>query len=142
MLHRTRYWIRSVFRRSELDRELQDEMQLHLDRRTESLMAEGLAPKDARLAELREFGNPTWHADAARDATNTAWVDSVRADLRFALRYFARKPLSAATIVLILAFGIGGSAFQLSALRTLTSRPPEGISADLPLARFMSTRMT
>jgi predicted permease len=136
MLHRIRYWIRSVFRRSALERELQDEMQLHLDRRTESLMAEGLAPSDARLAAFREFGNPTAHKDAARDATNTAWVDSIRADVRFALRYFARKPLSAATIVLILAFGIGGSAFQLSALRALTSRPPEGIAADIPLVRL------
>ena len=136
MLHRIRYWLRAVFRRSALDRELQEEMQLHIDRRVESLIAEGVSPTEARLAARREFGNPTAHRDDARDATKTAWVDSTRADIRFALRYFARKPLSAATIVLILAFGIGGSSFQLAALRSLTSRPPEGISHDASLVRL------
>src|SRR4029079_14354317 len=107
-LHRIRYWVRAVFRGSALDRELQDEMQLHLARRTEALIAEGVDPDYARLAARREFGNPTAHRDAARDATTTAWLDSIRGDVRCALRYFARKPLSAATIVLVLSLGIGG----------------------------------
>ena len=61
MLHRIRYWIRAIVRRSALDRELQEEMQLHLDRRTEALIKEGLSPDDARLTARREFGNPTAH---------------------------------------------------------------------------------
>ena len=136
MLHRIRYWVRAVFRGSALDRELQDEMQLHLARRTEALIAEGVDPDDARLAARREFGNPTAHRDAARDATKTAWLDSIRGDVRFALRYFARKPLSAATIVLVLSLGIGGSTFQVSTLLSVTSRAPEGVSDDIPLVRL------
>lgn len=136
MLHRIRYWIRAVFRRAALDRELQEEMQSHLDRRADALVAEGSSVSDARLTARREFGNPGVHNDAARDASNTAWIDSIRADVRFALRYFARKPLSSATIVLVLALGIGGSSFQLSTLLSLTSRPPVGVSEDLSLVRL------
>src|SRR4029079_305185 len=50
--------------------------------------------------------------------------------------YFARKPLSSATIVLVLALGIGGISFQLSALLSITTRPPGGLSEDLPLFRL------
>ena len=136
MLHRLRYWLRAIFRRTELDREINEEIRLHLDRRTEALVAEGLSPDEARLIARREFGNPTAHQDAGRDASRTAWVDSIRADVRFALRYFARKPLSSATIVLVLALGIGGISFQLSALLSITTRPPAGLSEDLPLVRL------
>ncbi len=136
MLYRIRYWLQAVFRREELDREINEEIQLHLDRRTEALVAQGLSPHEARLRARREFGNPTAHQDAGRDASRTAWVDSIRADVRFALRYFARKPLSSATIVLVLALGIGGISFQLSALLSITTRPPAGLSDDLPLVRL------
>jgi predicted permease len=64
------------------------------------------------------------------------WIDTLRADVRFALRYFRRKPLSSATIVLILGLGIGGSSFQLSMLLSLTTRPPSGLPEDLPLVRL------
>jgi hypothetical protein len=67
------------------------------------------------------------------------WLDSIMADVRFALRYFARKPLSSATIVLVLALGIGGISFQLSMLLSLTTRPPAGLSEDLPLVRLRGT---
>ena len=139
MLHRIRYWLRAVFRRAELDREISDEIQLHLDRRTEALAAEGLSPDEARLKARREFGNPTAHKDAAKDASQMAWLDSISADVRFALRYFARKPLSSATIVLVLALGIGGTSFQLSMLLSLTTRPPAGLPEDLPLVRLRGT---
>ena len=59
--------------------------------------------------------------------------------MRFALRYFARKPLSSATIVLVLALGIGGISFQLSALLSITTRPPAGLPEDLPLVRLRGT---
>jgi predicted permease len=136
MLHRIRYWLRAVFRHSALDRELQEEMQIHLDRRIESLIGEGVTPDEARLAARREFGNPTVLRDSARDATKTAWIDSIGADIRFALRYFAHKPLSAATIILVLALGIGGSTFQVSTLLSLTSRAPDGIPGDRSLVRL------
>src|SRR6476661_7589539 len=107
MFTRVQRWFRAIFRRAALEREMRDEMQLHLDRHTELLIARGMTPRDARLAARREFGNVGVHQDDARDTRPARWIDSLDQDVRFAFRFFARKPLSSATIVLALAFGIG-----------------------------------
>src|SRR5262245_18704011 len=107
MLTRVLHWFRAIFRRTALEREMRDEMQLHLDRHTDLLVARGMTPAEARLAARREFGNVGAHQDDARDVRPARWIDALGQDVRFAFRFFARKPLSAAAIVLALAFGIG-----------------------------------
>jgi predicted permease len=133
MLSRIRYWFRAIVRRSALDREMRDEMQLRLDRQTELLVARGMAHADARVAARREFGNIGVHQSDARDARPTRWIDSVVADTRFAFRFFARKPLSSVTIVLVLAFGIAGYAALFGLLQSAIMRPPPGVPGDVPL---------
>jgi predicted permease len=61
------------------------------------------------------------------------WIDSVGADVRFAFRFFARKPLSSATIVLVLAFGIAGYAALFGLLQGATMRTPPGVPDNVPL---------
>ena len=68
MFSQLRYWCRAIFRRSALEREMRDEMQLHLDRRTDLLVARGMSRDDARLAARREFGNVAVLQEDARDA--------------------------------------------------------------------------
>jgi predicted permease len=114
-------------------------MQLHLDRQTDLLIARGMTPTDARLAARREFGNVGVHQDDARDARPARWIDSVDADIRFAFRFFARKPLSSATIVLALAFGIGGSAAQFGFVQSAIMRPLPGVPRDVPLVLVRGT---
>ena len=103
MFTRIRYWLRATVRRSAVERELRDEMQLHLDRQIDLLVARGMTRADARIAARREFGNVGVHQENARDIRPARWIDSVGADIRFAFRFFARKPLSSTTIVLVLA---------------------------------------
>src|SRR5215212_4326469 len=103
MLGRIRYRLRAIVRRSALEREMRDEMERHLDLQTELLVARGMSRVDARLAARREFGNVGVHQEDARDARGVRWVDSIGADVRFAFRFFARKPLSSITIVVVLA---------------------------------------
>ena len=139
MLSRLRYWVRAMVRRSALEREMRDEMQLHLDRQTELLVARGMSRADARAAARREFGNVGMHQEDARDARPARWIDSVGADVRFAFRFFARKPLSSATIVLALAFGIGGSAALFSFVQSAIMRPLPGVLRDVPLVLVLGT---
>jgi predicted permease len=136
VIRRFGYWARALLRRSALEREMHDEMQVHLDHRTQQLIAGGLTPGDAASAARYEFGNVGLIEDQARDARGTQTVDSFVADVRFALRHFTRKPLFAAAIVLTLAIGIGGHAFELSLLRGFLSRPGPGLSRDLELVRL------
>jgi len=139
MFTRVQHWFRAILRRSALEREMHDEMQLHLDRQTELLVARGMTRPDARLAARREFGNVGVHQEDARDARPARWIDSVGADVRFAFRFFARKPLSSATIVLALAFGIGGSAALFSFVQSAIMRPLPGVPRDVPLVLVLGT---
>jgi predicted permease len=133
MLSRIVYRLRAIMRRSTMEREMRDEMQLHLDRQTELLVARGLNPADARNAARREFGNIGSLQEDARDARGVRWIDSIGADIRFAFRFFGRKPLSSITIVLVLAIGIATYAAVFGLLQSAILRPPPGVPRDVPL---------
>ena len=136
MFDRIRFRLRALFRPSALEREMQMEMQSHLDRRIELLVAQGMSPELARLAARREFGNIGLHQEHARDARRTRWVDGLRSDIRFALRSFARRPFMSVTIVLVLALGISAYAFEVTGIRGFTSRRAPGMSNDVDLVRL------
>lgn len=63
-------------------------------------------------------------------------IESVRQDLRFAVRHFARQPLSALTIVLVLALGIGVHSAVFSLVQSLTTRPAPGVPRSSSLVRI------
>jgi putative ABC transport system permease protein len=135
MLDRLRFRIRALFQRGAVEHEMQAEMAMHLDQRVKVLVARGMTPEDARIMARREFGNVAVLQEEARDARGTQWLDALAGDVRFALRHFARRRLTTMTIVVILALGIAAHAFELSIIRAWSTRPPQGISASLPLAR-------
>ena len=45
--------LRSLFRRNRVEQELNEELQYHLDRKTEEFLAQGRSPEDARRAAMR-----------------------------------------------------------------------------------------
>src|ERR1043165_4847676 len=64
------------------------------------------------------------------------WMDSVSGDLRFAVRHFAHRPLSAATIVVVLALGIGVHTALFAVVQAFTVRPAPGVPLDDALVRI------
>ena len=77
-------WLRSLFLRRRLEREMQDEMRQHLDRATERLMRRGLTAGAARTAALREFGNLHYLQEEARDARGARWLAALAGFVRSA----------------------------------------------------------
>jgi predicted permease len=130
MLRRIGLRLRAVFRRRALEQAMRDEMDAHLADATERLIARGLSPEEARLEARREFGNVGVLQEEARDARGARWVESFAGDVRFALRHFTRRPLHTATIVLVLALGIGGHAAVFSAVQAYGTRPAPGMPRD------------
>ena len=49
----------NLFRRSSLDREIETELQSHIDMRIEENLGAGMSPEQARRDALARFGNPT-----------------------------------------------------------------------------------
>jgi MacB-like periplasmic core domain len=136
LLSRLHAWARRIFLRSRTEREMREEMELHLERARERLMARGLSRAEAETEARREFGVVERLREEGRDARGGQWLDALRQDARFALRQFARRPLSAATIVLVLGLGIGGNVALFAVLHSFVTLPPPGIARDDALVRI------
>lgn len=128
--------IRTFFRRRTVDREMRAEMELHLERATERLMARGMTEPEARLAAKREFGNAGVLQDEARDIRGNRWIEQTIGDVRFAVRHFSRTPLTTITLILVLTLGIGGNGAIFSLLQSIVTRPAPGVPDDPSLVRI------
>jgi hypothetical protein len=94
-LARWKFTLRSLFRHSQVDAELEDEFRDHLEREIESNVRAGMSANDARLAALRLIGPIAFHKEECRDARATRFIETFARDLRYAIRMSRRSPLFA-----------------------------------------------
>lgn len=127
--------LRAILNPNALNDDMQAEMREHIARATERLIARGMSADDARIAAKREFGNATVIQYEARDVRGAQWIDSVRGDLRFAFRYFARHKATVAIIFAVLALGTGANAMIFSTFQSEFLRPAPAVPDDNALAR-------
>jgi predicted permease len=90
-----------------VERELNDELDFHLEREVEKLVAGGMNRADARGRARARFGSVALAAEQCRDQRGTAFIDDCVRDTLYALRGVRRAPLAALTIVLTVALGLG-----------------------------------
>lgn len=106
--------------------DLQDEIQAHLSMATRDRIADGLDPRAARLAALKEFGNVTRARETTRATWNggwRVWLLDLGQDVRLSLRTLGRSPGYALIVTVVLALGIGANVAVFSVLRPLAFQP-------------------
>ncbi|HEX7285110.1 MAG TPA: permease prefix domain 1-containing protein, partial [Candidatus Angelobacter sp.] len=103
----SRLW--NTLRSRSLEQELDEELSLHLDLRTQELERAGMSAQEARAAATRQFGNTTLQAERMRTVDIAAGLESFFNDLRYAVRQFRHNPVFSAMAVLSLALGIGAN---------------------------------
>src|SRR5581483_8676282 len=115
--------LRAWFRRDELDRQLTDDVQSHIDLLARDLTGEGLSPAAARAAARRQVGNLTRLREESRDAWGFPAIDVILGDLRYAARGLRRAPVFTFTVIVTLALGIGANAAMFAVVDRLMFRP-------------------
>jgi hypothetical protein len=105
-----------MLRRGKLDRELEEEMQLHIDLRAEEFSERGVIRGEARDMARRQFGNTTLLHEQSHDEWSWVWLDQLFVDVRLAARHLRSAPGFAALTVFILAVGIGATTAIFSAV--------------------------
>lgn len=97
-----------LFSRNRFRNELDEEMAFHRAQAEQELIAQGMAPEQARSAAMRRFGNTLRLREQSQQVISFR-AETVVQDVRFALRQFFRNPGFAVTAILLLALGIGVS---------------------------------
>src|SRR2546425_13009900 len=98
---------RSLFRRSRVEKDLEDELQYHIQCQIAEYIAAGLSPKKARIAAVRSMGGFEQIKNECRGSRGTRGIENKLQNLRFAFRTLPRTPGFACFAIATLAVWIG-----------------------------------
>jgi predicted permease len=118
------------FRRKQMERDLDRELQYHLDRRITDFKNSGLPALEARRRAMLELSGIVQMHEEVRDIWLHWWLTDFIYDFRFSVRSFFRTPSFTITAVLSLMLGIGATTAIYSLvdqvlLHSLPVRQPE-----------------
>jgi predicted permease len=106
--------VRALWKRRQLERDLEDEVAFHL-----AMKAEKVDPQSARS----QFGNPTATRETLRELWTFAPLETLAQDVRFAFRSFAKNRGFTLVAVLSLALGIGSTVAIFGMAHSILMRP-------------------
>ncbi len=107
-------------------RELQEEIDAHLQMAIADRVARGETTETARRAAAREFGNIPLVQDVTRDMWGQAWLEQLGRDVRYALRQLRKSPGFTITATAMLAVAICANSTVFSWIDGTMLRPVPG----------------
>jgi predicted permease len=116
---RLRYWLHHA-ERAQI---LREEMELHLELKTQEFREAGMTEQAARGAARRHFGNVTARQEESRDTWIARWMSDLLQDTAFAARTVRKQPGFASLAVLSAALGIGACSLLFGIANFALFRP-------------------
>lgn len=115
--------LRNLFRRNQVEQDLDDEVRSYLDSLVEEKLARGIGENEARRLARLELGGVDQVKEIVRERRTGASLELLTQEIKYALRVLRKSPAFTAVTISTIALGIGANTAVFSVFNTVMLRP-------------------